>query len=558
MDFLISFVSFFWLIRTFKFVLFWIYLWQLKEYHIGRFVDHFRTEKGKSLVFNKSLFIKVFFLFILLYSLILQNSPDDPSDPWLLPGLLGFFGLFVVYAIEAIKTSKDFITRDIKKPVFTSKVTLLFSATIVIIIAFFAAISKNILNAPLALVIFDIFTPIIVSAVVLLFQPFFVAARNNILKKAKEKIKKFKNLTVIGITGSYGKTSTKEFLTTILSAKFNVLSTHEHQNSEIGISQCILNDLTDKHQIFIVEMGSYKKGGINLLCDIIKPKIGIVTGVNEQHLALFGSLYNLLSAEGGRELAENLPKDGLIVLNGDNKYCLDLYKKVNTLGEARGELKKKLYSLNRNKIDSDIWAEDVAIKENSISFITISKQKEMVSFNVNVLGKQNVQNLLGAILVAKELGMGFDKISDACKNIRQEQAGITLQNGIYGINIIDSSYSSNPNGVMADLDYLDVFSQKKVIVMPCLIELGPKSAEIHRQIGKKIAEICDLAIIATRDKFEDLKKGAMQNGMAQDKIMFSDNPKDIFTTMTTFCKEGDAILLEGGRPKELIKLLHVK
>ena len=132
---------------------------------------------------------------------------------------------------------------------------------------------------------------------------------------------------------------------------------------------------------------------------------------------------------------------------------------------------------------------------------------------------------------------------------------MTLKSGIHRINIIDSSYSSNPDGVVADLDYLNIFKGKKVIVMPCLIELGSKSAVIHYQIGKKIAKTCDLAIITTKERFGDLKRGAMENGMQESAILLCDNPDEVLAHITTNCKEGDAVLLEGRVPNKLITLL---
>lgn len=553
-----------WFIRTLKFVLFWIYLWQLKEYHIGRFIDHFRTYKGRQLVFGLLPILKIILLFLLLTS---HNFLT-----------LVFYVLFIIYAVEVAIFIGGLVRKEIKKPVFTFKALWLTSISVLltIIFALLTYNYNNVFGFIFYIIVFDVAILLVISAIILLFQPLFVLARNNILRKAKNKIRGFKNLTVIGITGSYGKTSTKEFLTTILSSEFNVLATPEHKNSEIGIAQTILHSLNESHQVFIAEMGSYSKGGIKLLCDIVKPKMGIVTGVNEQHLATFGSLDNLLSAEGGGELAESLPQNGLIILNGDNKYCLDLYKKIN--------INKKIYTVKKNTIDSDIWTEDVEVKKDSLHFITICQDKELAHFDVNVLGKQNVQNLLGAILIAKELGMNLEEISMACKDIKQKQAGMTLKRGVYGLNIIDSSYSSNPDGVMADLDYLNLFGQnlqsldnfiqaKKVVVMPCLIELGNKSKEIHREIGKKIAEVCDLAIITTQDAFEDVKSGAMGNGMAADpslpvgqkangvrasKILLCDKPKDIISIVTIFCKSGDAVLLEGRVPGELIKLLDGK
>ena len=564
----VEIIAFLWLVRTIKFILFWIYLWQLKEYHIGRFIDHFSTDKGKTLVFGAISIVKLILLIFLLIDSVFLT--------------LVFYVLFAVWAIESLLFIYSIFTKTFKRPVVTKKTVFLTSTSILLVIlyAVFAYNYNDVLGFTFSILLFDILTPLLISAVVLLFQPFFVLARNGILKKAAKKISGFKNLTVIGITGSYGKTSTKEFLTTILSSKFNVLSTPEHKNSEIGIAQTILQSLNEKHKIFIVEMGSYSKGGIKLLCDIVKPRIGIVTGVNEQHLATFGSLENLLSAEGGRELAESLPKNGLIILNGDNKYCLDLYKKTGINKKTKAPILEKIgarpstqdlsalvYTVKKDTVDSDIWTEDVEARKDSLHFIAICQDKEIAHFDVSVLGKQNVQNLLGAILIAKELGMNLEEISIACKNIRQEQAGMTLKKGLYGLNVIDSSYSSNPDGVMADLDYLNIFGQnllsldnfiqaKKVIVMPCLIELGSKSKEIHRQIGKKIAEVCDLAIITTKDRFDDIKSGAIEYSMPADKILLCDKPADIVNIITTFCKEGDAVLLEGRVPGELIRLLY--
>ena len=527
----------FWFLWMLKYVLFWLYLWQLKEYHVGRFVDHFRTYKGKKLLFS---FAQIFKLVLLIF-LFLGNSLF----------IYSVFILFLVYFAEFLIFLRSIYSKTFKKPKITLKIIFLALASFAVIILFLNwTLKLKDEFQPGWLLAFDISTPLIVSIIVLLFQPFFVIIRNSTLKKAKNKIEKIKSasgLRVVAITGSYGKTSTKEFLSTILSKKFKVLSTKEHQNSEIGVAKRILEDLRPSHQIFIAEVGAYNKGKVKEVCSILKPSIGIVTGVNEQHLALFGSLENLLSAEGGRELAEFLEKDGLLVVNGDNKHCLDLIKKFN--GEER------IYSENNRTLNSDIWAEDISIRKNFISFLARNKKGELADFRANVLGKQNVQNLLASVLVARELGMDFGEISDACKNIKQEAAGIVQKHGKHGIDIIDSSYSANPDGVLADLDYLSIFPQKKVIVMPCLIELGKKSSEIHKKIGRKIGEVCDLAIITSKDNFKELKKGVMEAGITEKDILLCDNPQEIYSAITLFCKSGDAVLLEGRIPAGLINLL---
>lgn len=532
----------FWAIWIFKYVLFWLYLWQLKDYHIGRFIDHFRTEKGRKIIFSPAQYIKLILLILFLSVSFLFNY-------WL-------YLLFFVYIAEFISLVKAVWFKSFKRPIMTFKMMLLvaISFSFIALFLFLLGFIKNKLQ-PVFLIGFDILVPLIISFIVLIFQPIFVLIRNNKLVKAAAKMKEIKSagkLKVIAVTGSYGKTTTKEFLTTILSRKFKVLNTKEHQNSEIGIAKCILNDLDSSHQILIAEVGAYNKGKVKQVCSMLSPEIGIVTGVNEQHIALFGSMDNLLSAEGGRELKDALPKNGTLIINGDNKYCLDLIKR----GSQEKPAHKRIYTLDNKTVNSDIWAENITVRKDSISFVAVDKSGEMMLFEIEALGKHNVQNLLGAILTAKNLGMSFAEIAEACKNITRNQGGMNVITGKYDIHIIDSSYSANPDGVIADLDYLNCFEGRKVIVMPCLIELGKKSADVHYRIGEKIGKICDMAIITTKDKFNEIKRGAVAKGMLDRNVILCDNPKDIFSLITIFCKSGDSVLLEGRVPAKLNDLLN--
>jgi len=424
-----------WLIVFIKQLLFWLWLWQLKEYHRGRFMAHFEAQKIKKIT----------------------------SSFW-----------------------------RPKFPKFTKKIIFLFLACLgleILLLLYFSFISTAIL------------TIFLIPLLILSFQIPSALWRKIIINKAKEKRLKFKSLLVIGITGSYGKTSTKEFLSAILSEKFKVLKTKEHQNSEVGVSRCILQELKQEHEIFVCEMAAYNKGGIKLLCDIVKPKIGILTGINEQHMATFGSQENIIKTK--YELIESLPEDGMAFFNARNKYCLELYQKT--------KLKKFLYG------------------ENATFF--------------------GEENILGAIAVAKELGMQEEEISKAVEKNEYKFPGIQIKKGINGLNIIGATYSANPDGVIAHLEYLKTFPGRKVIIMPCLIELSKASKEVHRRIGQKIAEICDLAIITTKDKFKEIKEEVGE------KAIFLENPKEIFEKIKTFCQPGDIILLESRVPQELINLL---
>jgi UDP-N-acetylmuramoyl-tripeptide--D-alanyl-D-alanine ligase len=362
-----------------------------------------------------------------------------------------------------------------------------------------------------------ILTPLFTFLLILFFQIPVIIWRNNVLETAKQKRKKLKDLLVIGITGSYGKTSTKEFLAEILSQNFNILKTKENQNTEIGIAQCILNELKPEHQIFICEMGAYNKGEIKLLCDIIQPKIGIVTGVNEQHLSLFGSMENLLSAEGGEELIESLPKDGGVVfLNGKNKICQEIYQKI--------KIKKYLYG----------------------------QKAELL-----------LENIEGAKAVAKELGMTDEEISRGVEKIENKLPGIKIEKKKNGLTIINAVYSTNPTAVIAHLNYLKKWSGKKIIIMPCLIELGPASKKIHQEIGEKISEVCDLAIITTKDYFKEIKEGSGRRGVEPPygNILHLENPQLILKKLKQVLNEKDnsnnVILLEGRLFKKLLKELKL-
>jgi len=549
MAYLFNLLVLFWMAEAAKTVLFYLYLWQLKEYHLGRFLDHFRTEKGKRLIRGRARIIK-YFIFILFFCFLLSSSGYLGREPVLKTIV---FILTLVYFVQALNFLGNIIKKNIKKPVLTKKTGLLTAGGLLAELLGLGAVlyfSGDIFLKIFLLLLLDVILPLVLSLIVLFFQVPTVIIRNQIIKKATKKILQHPSLITIGITGSYGKTSTKEFLAEILSEKFNVFKTQKHQNSEMGISQCVLSDLGPEHEVFVTEMGAYNKGGVKLLCGIVKPKIGIITGVNQQHLALFGSMGNLLSAEGGRELIDSLPKDGLIIFNGQNPYCQDLYKSA--------DLAKKLCSreklLQKPMLQSDIWAENIKSGADFVSFTAKTKEGESADFKVKVLGEHNILNLLMAAAAAQKLGVTLKEASLACGKIKPEQGAMVLIPGKEGINIIDASYSANPDGVIADLEYLKKFpAKKKIIVMPCLIELGPASEQIHKTIGEKIGEVCDLAIITTKDRFESIKEACLKaERLTKQNIVFLEEPDQILERINIFSSPGDAVLFEGRVSKRLI------
>jgi len=438
--------------------------------------------------------------------------------------MIAFFAYFFLGA----RSLSLLIKKKWKFPRFTGKQIILSFLVIFLTGFFFFLILSELL---ICAVLFDIFLLAFVSGVVFFVQLPTVAAKRYIINKAKKKRQAIRDLIVIGITGSCGKTSTKEILYHFLSQKYKVLKTEANNNTEIGVAGAVLKKLNKNHQVFVVEMGAYRKGEIKAICDIVKPKIGILTAINNQHLALFGSQENIIKAKF--ELIESLPKNGLAVLNWQNRLVKKGFKKKSGLRVV--------------KIGKDIWAENINAKKESLSFKMVLGNGKSVNIKTKLAGRQNVENILLASAGALELGLGLREISKACLGIKDVGIKISKRDNFV---VLDSSYSANQNGVMADLEYLNLYSGEKIIIMPSLIELGPISAEVHRKIGKKIGEICDLAIITTKDYFSEILKGAVGSGMEKENISYISDPGEIFKTINAIKKQ-KIILLEGRVPAKL-------
>ena len=538
-----------WLIIIAKKTLFWAYLWQLKEYYPARLIDHFRTYKGRSIFINLLFGLKALILFVLLIA---------TAKTGFLIYLIYF--LLTLYALEAVKAVLRLCNHTLKYPVLTSKTLALIGLSFLFFAGCLAElfISVSPLTFILSLLYLDLFSFFFISLFVYLLQIPSLYFKHRLLAKAKKKREQFKNLVVVGITGSYGKTTTKEILSFILEKKYKVLATKKHGNTTSSIANTILNNLKDQ-QVLIVEIGAYKKGEVKEMCEVVQPQIGVLTGINQQHMAIFGSQKNII--DGKFELIESLPEQGMAVLNWDNELINSNLRSQNPkpcLPDRQAHLKTqnlKFYSVKRK---ADIWAENIRVEKDKLSFEIFSKEGDSANFEVNLIGSHNVLNILAATTVAYyKFGFSLQEIANICETIPSTIGAMQIKKGINGLNIIDASYSANPDGVFSALDYLKTWQGKKVIIMPCLIELGKSSKQVHEKIGRKIGRVCDLAIIITKDKFREIKKGAIESGMKKENILFIDEPKKIVKKIDEFCSPGDTILLEGRAPKRLVEQLII-
>lgn len=544
---------FFWMAAMHRQILFWLYLWQLKEYHWGRFLAHFETQKGKSIFLNPLFLGKIaILLFVIGYYYFAHQI-----------GLIIGLAL-LLYLLQGLRAFWGIAARNLSHPEITQKSTVLIGAAHLVVFGVGFAIFGLLLGemslvhfaiAAFCLLAIDILMPLIVSLVVLGLQPITIWKKNKIINQARAIIEKRPDLLVIGITGSYGKSGVKELLARILAKKYKVLKTQANQNTEMGVAQTIINRLKPEHQIFVCEMGAVHKGKIAQIASIAKPKIGILTGINQQHLGVFGDQQNIIDAKF--ELLESLPQNGAAILNCNSKFVRDNFD------SQRQKIKSKKIIF----AGKDIFASDIKAGINGLSF-NLNYHDQKIGINTNARGAWMADTIILSIAVAIAAGMELTNIIQIINQTdfaplnlrivevspRQVCLGDTSTR-LPHLTVIDSTYSANPNGVMAHLDYLKLWPQKKAIIMPCLIELGSESKKIHFEIGKKIAEVCDLAIIAAKDRFGEIKKGALSAGMDANNIVFCDNPKKITQILKNRLSAGDVVLLEGRLPQEIIDIL---
>lgn len=539
----------FWMAAMHRQILFWLYLWQVKEYHPGRFWAHFETQKGRRIFINPLFLGKIaILLFAFAYYYFVHKI-----------GLIIGLAL-VLYLLQGARAFWGILRRNLIHPELTQKSVFLIGAAHFVVFGLGFAIFGLFLGemslihfalAAFCLLAVDILSPLIIALAVLGLQPLTIWKKNKIINRARAIIAGRPDLTVIGIAGSYGKSGVKELLAHILSQKYKVLKTQANQNTEMGVSQTVINDLKPEHQIFVCEIGAVHKGKIRQTAEIVKPKIGILTGINQQHLGVFGGQKNIIDAKF--ELLEALPENGAAILNWKSKLLADNF-------EAQ---KNKIKARELIFCGKDIFASDIAAGIDNL-LLNVNYHGQKIQIKTNARGVFMIEPILLAAAAAQTIGMALSDIVSIISQTNFTPFNLKINSsGMSGsqtstqlkLNVLDSTYSSNPDGAIAHLDYLKLWSGKKVIIMPCLIELGNESKKIHFEIGQKIGEVCDLAIITAKERFGDIKKGALAGGMKPENIIYCDNPKKIRKLLQTCLTANDIILLEGRLPQEVIDII---
>ena len=335
-------------------------------------------------------------------------------------------------------------------------------------------------------------------------------------RKAMKKIKNMSNLKIIGITGSYGKTSCKRILGTILNYKYNALPSPRNLNTFNGLIMTINNYMDKFCDIFIAEMGAYVKGEIKRLCKLVKPKYGILTTIGTAHLESFGSQENIQS--GKFELIESLPVDGFGILNGDDPLQVS-YKLKN---------KVRIIWIGIDNEDVDVRAVNIKCSNIGTSFDLVLKgDNNKYHFETKLLGKHNVYNILSAIACGLEFGLDIEDLIKAVKTVKPVEHRLELKK-LANFYQIDDAYNSNPVGAKNACKILGMMPGYKIVVTPGMIELGDREDIENEKFGEEIAKVADLVILIGEKKTIPIREGLIKNKFDNDKIIVFNDVREAF------------------------------
>lgn len=500
----------------------YIHMFQLNSYKPKVQVQWIK--KNSSLWFNICmLWIGVF---LLIYSL---------SSPAL--GTLGYVLWVATWVTHlAAMTIPNLPKKSYKIPLkYTLRIKRLFSTLCIIyllpIIALF--VTKREFTCMAVYLIMICLAPWLVLLANYINRPLELAINRWYINDAKRILSECPNLTVVGITGSFGKTSVKYFLDELLSVRFNVLKTPGNFNTPLGVVKTIRGELRATHDIFLCEMGAKNVGDIKEICDIVHPKHGIITSVGPMHLESFGSIENVKKTKF--ELADALPDGGILCLNMDD-------------GNVRECSHGRVFVGYGVDSREGYYCENLTTSSAGSEFDVVAPSGESCHYKTKLIGRHNAINICGAIAMANSLGIELADLKPAVRRLESVPHRLELKkNG--DITIIDDAYNSNPSGAKAALETLSMMDGYKILCTPGMIELGDKEYELNREFGKQAA-ICDFVALVGKNQTAAIYDGLTTAGCPEEKIYIADGLNDAMRKIYSLTTDGKKkiILLENDLP----------
>ena len=377
--------------------------------------------------------------------------------------------------------------------------------------------------------------PRLLALASILVQPIETAVKNWYFNDARRKLAGYTDMVKIGITGSYGKTSAKVILATILSEKYKTMATPSSYNTPMGVTRVIREQLDASYQVFIAEMGARHVGDIAEMCRLVAPRWGLLTSVGPQHLETFGSLDKV--AKTKYELIDALPADGMGFFPSDNEICVSLYQNTQKPKALFGIEGEGLY----------MTARDIEHGAEGGSFMLVGPDGATVRCRTKLLGRHNIQNILGCAAVAYALGLTLEEIARGVAKAEPVEHRLQLIPTTNGITVIDDAFNSNPSGARAALDVLKSFPGRKIIITPGLVELGETEAAENEAFGRAMAGAVDVAILVARNG-EAMRRGLVAAGYDEGNIFCVGSLSAATAALGSISRSGDVVLFENDLP----------
>ena len=451
-------------------------------------------------------------------------------------GTYKIYACAVIFALACMAEKP----KKAKKPlVYTARVKRMFT-TLSLIIFLLEGVGVPFVNEKhitiylLILAVIYTLSPVLVLLANLINKPMELSINNGYIRDAKKILASCPDLKIIGITGSYGKTSVKYYLTTLLRAKYNVLMTPESYNTPMGVVKTVRGSLKATHEIFVCEMGAKWVGDIKELCDIVHPHHGVITSIGPQHLESFKTLDAVKGTKF--ELADSLPEGGMLFLNADDEN-------IKAHGSKRPFIS---YSIDA---EADYRAYDISVSDRGTTFSVKTPDGESEQFTTKLIGRHNVLNIVGAIAISHKMGISLKELKGQVR--RLEGVPHRLQLSDKGnMTIIDDAYNSNPSGTKAALEALSLFSGYKVLVTPGMVELGSKQNELNREFGRNAAKVCDYVVLVGQKQAVPIKAGLLDEDYDESRIFVADTIEEALSHVYAIDSEGrkKIVLLENDLP----------
>ena len=452
------------------------------------------------------------------------------SLPLVLVGNLGCLIGAIVMNMMTILVNKP---RQAKKPlVYTMRVRrMLVTTAVLYMIGMLVSLTAGeywVRAGECILLVLFLLQPFLILLVNWINRPVERAIDRHYVSDAARILREMPDLTVIGVTGSYGKTSVKYFLNTLLSSKFNVLQTPGNYNTTLGVVRTIREQMKPFHEIFICEMGAREVGDIKEICDLVHPDYGIITSIGPQHLQSFHTVENIIATKF--ELADAVPAEGKVFLNYDNSYI-------------RGhKIDKNVVSYGTAGAAIDYRAYDITVSPNGSTFKMKDAQGAEFEFHTRLVGNHNVQNIAGAIAVAHTLGIPMEKLRYPVKQLESVPHRLQLSRQ-GGRILLDDSYNSNKNGFMAALDTLAMFKELRILMTPGMVELGEKQYSENKEVGVYAADKCDYAVLVGREQTKPIQDGLLEAGFARSRMIVVDTLQEAFQMVNAIPDEKQKVVL---------------